>query len=56
MEDERTASGGVEMSQILAQTRELVRQVAKLLRDPAPDTFLGRKTQEPFQRVDGGEN
>lgn len=36
------------LSQELAKTRELIQQASKLLADPAPDTFLGRKTQEPF--------
>ncbi|MBV9062775.1 MAG: hypothetical protein JOY77_07575 [Alphaproteobacteria bacterium] len=36
------------LSKVLAETRELVRQASQLLRQPAVDTFLGRKTQEPF--------
>ena len=36
------------LSQALAKTRELVREASKLLCDQAPDTFLGRKTQDPF--------
>jgi len=28
--------------------RELLERAAEVLRLPAPDTFLGRKTQEPF--------
>ncbi len=32
--------------------RELVRQWSDLLRQPMPDTFLGRKTQEPFPEED----
>jgi hypothetical protein len=36
------------LSQVLAETRELIEQALLLLRDPLPDTFLGRKTQEPF--------
>ena len=44
------------LSQALADTRELVRQASQLLRDPLPDTFLGRKTQEPFPSGEGGKN
>ncbi len=34
--------------------RELVRQSAELLKHlPKPDTFLGRKTQEPFPKAEG---
>jgi len=31
---------------------ELVDKVTKALRDSVPDTFLGRKTQEPFPKED----
>jgi hypothetical protein len=43
------------LSQVLAETRELIREAAELLRDPPPDTFLGRKTHEPFspEELDG---
>jgi hypothetical protein len=36
------------LAQTEAETRELIRQTLQLLRDPPPDTFLGRKTQKPF--------
>jgi hypothetical protein len=40
-EDRRTA----------ARTRQLIRSACELLRrQPRPDTFLGRKTQEPFPK------
>lgn len=32
--------------------RRIVRECRELLQQPPPDTFLGRKTHEPFQ-VDG---
>ena len=30
--------------------RELMREARELLRQPPPDTFLGRKTHEPFPK------
>jgi hypothetical protein len=50
MLDRRNSDYKADLSQLLARTRELVRQAAQQLRDPLPDTFLGRKTQEPFPR------
>jgi hypothetical protein len=41
----RSANEG---ARTVARTQELVGNAAGLLRDPAPDTFLGRKTREPF--------
>lgn len=38
--------------QIIDQSRELLRRSIELLRQPQPDTFLGRKTHEPFPRPD----
>ncbi|OPY95174.1 hypothetical protein A5906_09650 [Bradyrhizobium sacchari] len=38
-------------AEFAAQTdlmRQLVAEAAKVLQLPVPDTFLGRKTQEPF--------
>ncbi|MDA9421647.1 hypothetical protein [Bradyrhizobium sp. CCBAU 53380] len=32
--------------------REVVRKSRELVNEPAPDTFLGRKTQEPFPTED----
>ena len=32
----------------LEQMREVVKNSRKLLEQPVPDTFLGRKTHEPF--------
>ena len=37
-----------QLSRLIAQTRHLCRSSAQLLSQPRPDTFLGRKTQEPF--------
>jgi hypothetical protein len=34
------------------QMREVVRESRELLKQPAPDTFAGRKTQEPFPKED----
>lgn len=33
-----------------AATREVMAKSLEVLRLPAPDTFLGRKTQEPFPK------
>jgi hypothetical protein len=30
------------------QAREVIHRALEVLRSPTPDTFLGRKTQEPF--------
>lgn len=30
------------------QIREVIKESRELLKQPSPDTFLGRKTQEPF--------
>jgi hypothetical protein len=32
------------------RARQLTSKAVKLLHDPVPDTFLGRKTQEPFSQ------
>jgi hypothetical protein len=32
------------------QIREIIKESIDLLRQPEPDTFLGRKTQEPFRK------
>jgi len=34
------------------RAHDLQQTTRKLLRDPAPDTFVGRKTQEPFPNHD----
>ncbi len=35
----------------ISRLRELVREASELLKKlPKPDTFVGRKTQEPFPR------
>jgi hypothetical protein len=36
--------------QTIEQTLELSRKSLELLRQPTPDTFLGRKTQESFPK------
>ncbi|MBO4226659.1 hypothetical protein [Bradyrhizobium neotropicale] len=33
---------------MIEHTRELLQKSFELLQQPMPDTFLGRKTQEPF--------
>ncbi|MGX1324075.1 hypothetical protein AB7M17_007528 [Bradyrhizobium sp. USDA 377] len=38
----------VELAAQNALMRELVAEASKALQLPVPDTFLGRKTQEPF--------
>ena len=37
------------------RTREVVRTSRKVLERASPDTFLGRKTQEPFPEEEGKE-
>lgn len=37
-----------ELAPVIEQIREIIAQAHRLLREPMPDTFLGRKTQEPF--------
>jgi hypothetical protein len=34
------------------QTREIAKTSREVLQQPEPDTFLGRKTHEPFPRED----
>jgi hypothetical protein len=34
------------------QMREVIRESRELLKQPGPDTFVGRKTQEPFPKED----
>jgi hypothetical protein len=34
----------------LEQIREVIEAACAVLRQPMPDTFLGRKTQEPFPK------
>ncbi len=46
----RSANEG---ARTVARTQELIGSAISLLREPAPDTFLGRKTREPFP--DGDE-
>ncbi|MGX1353448.1 hypothetical protein AB7M49_007069 [Bradyrhizobium elkanii] len=38
----------VQIVKQIAFVRELIARAAELLELPRPDTFLGRKTQEPF--------
>lgn len=41
------------VARMIADTREVTaRTVALLQSQPAPDTFAGRKTQEPFPQED----
>ena len=42
----RTLTSEIAQQNVLA--RELVAMCLDVLRTPAPDTFLGRKTHEPF--------
>ncbi|MCP3402106.1 MULTISPECIES: hypothetical protein [unclassified Bradyrhizobium] len=39
-----------EIAEQNAVMKELVARSAEVLKLPSPDTFLGRKTQEPFPR------
>ena len=34
------------------ETRETIERSRETLKQPLPDTFLGRKTQEPFPKED----
>jgi len=36
----------------IEQAREVISNAIKLLRDPLPDTFLGRNTQSPFPKFE----
>lgn len=40
----------------IKQTRELTRNAREALKKPCPDTFAGRKTQEPFPKEDDGSH
>ena len=37
-------------AQFVEQTRTTINETLELLSQPMPDTFLGRKTQEPFPK------
>jgi hypothetical protein len=50
MENQRRWSSNLSIGELLAETRDLVRSAAGLAREPVPDSFLGRKTQEPFPK------
>ncbi len=39
-----------ELAPVVRQFHEIITQAQRLLNEPMPDTFLGRKTQEPFPR------
>jgi hypothetical protein len=54
----RPANDNSELARIMSATRDLVTQAGKLLRVAVPDTFLGRKTQEPFPKesADGADS
>ncbi len=41
-----------QIAQQNARARALVAKCQEVLRTPPPDTFLGRKTQEPFPRAE----
>jgi hypothetical protein len=40
------------ISQQIASSRDTARRSEELLRETKPDTFAGRKTQEPFPAAD----
>jgi|GEM_PF-3586443 len=42
--------------QIIERSRDMLRKSIELLRQSQPDTFLGRKTHEPFPRRHDGCN
>ena len=44
------AKQALEIERHIARTRELVAESLDALRSGVPDTFLGRKTQEPFPK------
>ncbi|SFI16332.1 hypothetical protein [Bradyrhizobium sp. Gha] len=41
-----------EIAEQNARIRELIARASEVLKLPKPDTFLGRKTQEPFPNED----
>jgi len=44
-----------QVSQQIAETREVMARTVELLKQlPKPDSFAGRKTQEPFPREQDG--
>jgi hypothetical protein len=47
-----TAEDRMQQAAEINQIRETYRISLELLRRPFPDTFLGRKTQEPFPKQD----
>jgi len=40
------------LAQLINDLRKLIAWSREILKRPMPDTFLGRKTQEPFPRQD----
>lgn len=52
----RLAKLHLEHERLVAHTRELLAKSLEMLGTDAPDTFLGRKTQEPFpkEQMSGG--
>jgi hypothetical protein len=42
----RAADGNPVDAQVLARTRDLLVESTRLLKEPAPDTFLGRRRRE----------
>jgi len=43
------------LAQLLEEPRKIVVWSREVLKEPMPDTFLGRKTQEPFPNQDENE-
>ena len=50
MPDQQSATDKCDLLAIIDQTRRLVRASAQMLDQPKPDSFLGRKTQQPFPK------
>ena len=40
-------------SELAEHTRKLIEESRELLKQSAPETFVGRKTQEPFPKEGG---
>jgi hypothetical protein len=48
----RPGALSIEVERARKQLQKIEEQVSQVLRQPVPDTFLGRKTHEPFPKED----
>lgn len=52
MPDDGNLRAQSELDPLLDRISAVIAQAHRLLKEPMPDTFLGRKTQEPFPKED----